>query len=242
MRHYAQTLSSVQLAKIAELETTLQLIASNETALDAGLNTLNQQQQTLNDQSETLAAARDRQANALAQLRGQIKTRADELEQLELSQAELQQLIEQIRQAMEGIRSFEDVPSFQAARGNLPLPVAGTLSSRFGQQYGGGSLTRQGITLTVATGTPVQAVHAGHVVFADWLRGSGLLLIIDHGNGYMSLYGGNESLSAESGEWVDVGDIIATSGSAANSSDPGLYFEIRERGQPQNPANWLRFN
>ncbi len=242
MRYYARSLSEEQFTKIAELESTLELIAGNEAALTTGLVELTQQQQTLLLQQQALASAREAQSEALQQLRSKIKTRADELEQLEISQAELQQLIEEIRQAMEGIRSFDDVPPFAAARGSLPLPVPGTLSSAFGQQYGGGSLTRQGITLAVAPGTAVQAVHAGHVVFADWLRGSGLLVIIDHGNGFMSLYGGNESLATQSGEWVDSGDVIATSGNPSNSSSPGLYFEIRERGQAMNPEVWLRTN
>ncbi|MFT4863166.1 MAG: septal ring factor EnvC (AmiA/AmiB activator), partial [Pseudohongiellaceae bacterium] len=187
-------------------------------------------------------AARQHSATVVAQLRSRIKTRADELEQLEMNQAELQRLIEEIRQAMEGIRSFDDVPSFQAAKGKLPMPIAGTITSRFGQQYGSGSLVRQGITLAVEPGSSVRAIHAGHVVFADWLRGSGLLVIIDHGNGFMSLYGGNESLSASPGVWVDVGDVVATSGQSASNSEPGLYFEIRQRGQPLDPGPWLDLN
>jgi septal ring factor EnvC (AmiA/AmiB activator) len=242
MRHYARLVSTAQLAKIEAFEITLAAIAQNELALASGLSELELQQQQLAAQQRTLELARQKQAAALQQLRGRIQTRADELEQLEFNQAELQQLIEEIRQAMEGVRSFDDVPSFQAAKGKLPMPVAGTIASRFGQQYGGGSLTRQGITLAAEPGTSVRAVHAGHVVFADWLRGSGLLVILDHGNGFMSLYGGNESLSAAPGLWVDVGDVISTSGASANNGQPGLYFEIRERGQPQNPAAWLDLN
>lgn len=239
MRHYARAVSTQQLSKIAAFEATLNAIAENETELTAGLNELEQQQAQLTSQQSALLAAREEQARALQQLRSRIKNRADELEQLEFDQAELQRLIEEIRQAMEGVRSFDDVPPIQSAKGRLPLPVAGTITSRFGQQYGNGSLVRQGITLSVEPGTSVKAVHAGHVVFADWLRGSGLLVIIDHGNGFMSLYGGNESLSASPGIWVDVGDVIATSGVSASDGQPGLYFEIRERGQPQNPAAWL---
>ena len=239
MSHYARSVSTEQLAKIAAFEITMDAIAANELAVAASLSELNEQQQQLTTQQNALLTAREVQASALEALRGRIKNRADELEQLEMNQAELQRLIEEIRQAMEGIRSFDDVPSFQAAKGKLPLPVAGTITSRFGQQYGSGSLVRQGITFSVEPGTSIRAVHAGHVVFADWLRGSGLLVIIDHGNGFMSLYGGNEALSATVGGWVDVGEVIATSGLSASNGQPGLYFEIRERGQPQNPAPWL---
>ena len=239
MRHYSKLISAQQLAKIEQFEATLKAIANNQEEVSSALSELNQQQQQLASTQNALTAAREEQTAALQTLRSSIRTRADELEQLEIDQAELQQLIEQIQRAMEGIRSFDDVPSFQAAKGKLPVPVAGSITSRFGQQYGNGSLTRQGLTLAVDSGTRVKAVHAGHVVFADWLRGSGLLVILDHGNGFMSLYGGNESLAATPGVWVDVGEVIATSGSPSNSDQPGLYFEIRERGQPQNPASWL---
>jgi septal ring factor EnvC (AmiA/AmiB activator) len=242
LNYYARVVSAQQLAKIQAFETTLVAIAQNQAALAAGVSDLSLQQQQLTSQRGDLLAARQHSATVVAQLRSRIKTRADELEQLEMNQAELQRLIEEIRQAMEGIRSFDDVPSFQAAKGKLPMPIAGTITSRFGQQYGSGSLVRQGITLAVEPGSSVRAIHAGHVVFADWLRGSGLLVIIDHGNGFMSLYGGNESLSASPGVWVDVGDVVATSGQSASNSEPGLYFEIRQRGQPLDPGPWLDLN
>ena len=140
---------------------------------------------------------------------------------------------------MEGVRSFADVPPFASAKGRLTQPLNGRFSSRFGERYGDGNLSRQGITIQAETGTPVRAVHAGLVVFADWLRGSGLLVIIDHGQGFLSLYGGNEALSAIAGNWVDAGDILSTSGTSISSGVDGLYFEIRRNGQPQDPNPWF---
>ena len=123
----------------------------------------------------------------------------------------------------------------------------GQLINPFGSRYGDCELRRQGITIEVSEGTPVQAVHSGRVVFSDWLRDSGLLVIVDHGQGYMSLYGANQALSKQAGDWVGAGDIVSTSGIAnelagnrENSQTRlGIYFEIRHHGEAQDPAQWL---
>ena len=98
----------------------------------------------------------------------------------------------------------------------------------------------QGLNIPASEGTPVRAIHHGRVVFSDWLRGYGLLVIIDHGDGYLSLYGHNQSLLRETGAWVSSGDGIATVGNSGGREQPGLYFEIRHHGQPQDPARWCR--
>ena len=96
----------------------------------------------------------------------------------------------------------------------------------------------QGIVLEAPAGRNVRAVAHGRVVFADWLRGFGLMIILDHGGGYMSLYGHNESLLREPGEWVNPGDPLATVGDSGTHARAGLYFEIRRDGRPQDPARW----
>jgi septal ring factor EnvC (AmiA/AmiB activator) len=89
-------------------------------------------------------------------------------------------------------------------------------------------------------GTPVHAVSHGRVVFADWLRGLGLLLIIDHGDGYMTLYGHNQSVYKETGDWVQAGEVVASVGESGGSTRSALYFEVRADGKPVNPQAWLR--
>lgn len=237
--HYSRVLSDFQLDKISEFESLLSDLAANEETIESTLALLQEQSNALENQQTALAQLKTEKELALTNLRASISAKGNELQNLEANQAELQRLIEEIRIAMEGIRSFADVPPIVNSKGQLPAPVDGSVGSRFGQTYGDGNLTRQGITLQAQTGTPVTAVHAGHVVFADWLRGSGLLVIVDHGQGYMSLYGSNEALSVSSGSWVDTGDVLATSGIPLNSEEPGLYFEIRHHGQPQNPSDWL---
>ena len=98
----------------------------------------------------------------------------------------------------------------------------------------------QGVSIPAAEGASVQAIHHGRVVYADWLRGSGLLLIIDHGDGYMSLYANNQSLLREVGEWVNAGTPVSTAGNTGGQEESGLYFEIRHQGKPTDPARWCK--
>ena len=239
MLHYTLKYSEAQLQKINEFEALIEQIKKTEIATAAKVVELQEQDTALRNQLAALDLARLKKQNALISLRTSIASKDQELEQLEINQADLQRLIEEIRIVMEGVRSFADVPPFASAKGRLTQPLNGRFSSRFGERYGDGNLSRQGITIQAETGTPVRAVHAGLVVFADWLRGSGLLVIIDHGQGFLSLYGGNEALSAIAGNWVDAGDILSTSGTSISSGVDGLYFEIRRNGQPQDPNPWF---
>lgn len=130
---------------------------------------------------------------------------------------------------------------FARARGRLPWPVDGRLIASYGSPRGGDARTRwDGVLIGAGAGSQVRAVHGGRVVFADWLRGAGLLVILDHGDGYLSLYGHNQSLLAEPGEVVKAGDVIATVGSSGGQQSPALYFAIRQQGRAIDPAHWCR--
>ncbi len=130
--------------------------------------------------------------------------------------------------------------AFGRLQGRLPRPVAGELAHRFGSQRAEGGISWKGIFFRAAQGAPVQAVAGGEVVFADWMRGFGQLLIIDHGDGYMSLYANNEALRKSVGEAVRQGDAIASVGASGNNLETGLYFELRFRSRVLNPLSWLR--
>ena len=130
---------------------------------------------------------------------------------------------------------------FASARGKLPWPVDGRLVARYGTPRGGDARTKwDGVLIGAPAGTQVRAVHGGRVVFADWLRGAGLLVILDHGNGYLSLYGHNQSLLKNAGDVVKAGDPIATVGSSGGQEASALYFAIRQNGRPSDPAQWCR--
>ncbi|MBL6905167.1 MAG: peptidoglycan DD-metalloendopeptidase family protein [Pseudomonadales bacterium] len=247
MLHYHRLFSEAQLDSIASFQKILDEIATVNQDLALKATTLQAEQETLRASLQDLNASKQQREIALRQLRSDIAARSSELEQLEMDQVQLQELIEQINRAVADIPSAMRNAPFDAQRGKLQMPVAGEVLSGFGSRYGEGDLRRQGVTLAVAEGTPVQAIHPGRVVFSDWLRGTGLLVIIDHGEGYMSLYGANQALSKQAGDWVDTGDIVATSGLANDPTGgpgnaqtrPGMYFEIRHHGEAQNPANWF---
>jgi len=128
--------------------------------------------------------------------------------------------------------------AFAALRGHLRLPVKGTISGRYGQPRPEGGATWKGIFIRAAEGVEVRAVAGGAVVFSDWLRGFGNLLVIDHGDDFLSVYGNNESLLAAVGASVKDGEAVATVGNSGGNPDSGLYFELRHRGQPFDPLKW----
>ena len=131
--------------------------------------------------------------------------------------------------------------AFSAARGKLPWPVNGRLLARFGDARGSDARAKwDGVMISANPGTQVRAVHGGRVVFADWLRGAGLLVILDHGNGYLSLYGHNQSLLKSAGDIVKAGEAISTVGDSGGQDSAGLYFAIRQQGRPTDPAQWCR--
>lgn len=128
---------------------------------------------------------------------------------------------------------------FASRKGRLLWPVAGTINGRFGSPRAEGGASWRGVFIKTSNAADVRAVAAGKVAFADWMRGFGNLVIIDHGEGYMTVYGNNESIFKNPGDAVTTGEVVASSGSSGGLEESGLYFEIRHRGQPQDPAKWM---
>ncbi len=130
--------------------------------------------------------------------------------------------------------------AFSSLKGALNLPINGEIINRFGGRRSNGGITWKGLFIRSSIGKDVKAVAYGEVVFADWLRGFGNILIVDHGNGYMSLYGNNHILVKKVGDTIYSGDTIATVGNSGGNPDPGLYFELRHKGKPFDPLKWVR--
>jgi septal ring factor EnvC (AmiA/AmiB activator) len=128
--------------------------------------------------------------------------------------------------------------AFAALRGKLRLPVRGDVTARFGSPRAEGGTTWKGLFIRASEGAEVKAVAAGQVVFSDWLRGFGNLLIVDHGDGYLSIYGNNQSLFRQAGQNVRAGEAVAAVGSSGGQGESGLYFELRHQGQPFDPLKW----
>lgn len=189
---------------------------------------------------QALRVAGEARRKAVAQLAGELRSQNDTLKRLQGDEAALRKLFGTVREA------YRDVPPemvgapFRQRQGKLRWPAGGKISAAFGSALAGGKLRRHGIILGAPEGSEVRAIHQGRVVYADWLRGFGLLTILDHGDGYLSVYGHNQSLIRASGDWVKEGDVIATVGVSGGQELPGLYFEIRVAGAPVDPARWLR--
>ncbi len=228
--------------QIAVIRRHLQAVADLETEIDREtrrLERLSRRQARQMAEKETRLAER---RQVLAKLEEAIRTKEQRLQAYLEDERRLARLLDQIQEALTDIPSEEgDMLPFAALKGRLVLPVQGRVSARFGQRrLRSGRLKWQGVLLSAPEGAAVRSIHHGRVAFADWLRGFGLLIIIDHGGGYMSLYAHNQSLYKSVGEWVSAGEIIATVGSSGGRKQPGLYFEIRHNGKPVDPLRWCR--
>jgi septal ring factor EnvC (AmiA/AmiB activator) len=185
-----------------------------------------------------LTQSRDERRAAVAKLDAEIRDNSAAVAKLRAEEQRLADLVTRLSELLTGFPVDNDEP-FASLKGKLAWPVQGKLAGDFGQPRGSGPVKWNGVLLEAAAGTPVRAVYHGRVAFADWLQGLGLLVIVDHGGGYMSLYGHNEALLKESGDWVAPGDAIAQVGDTGGQSRAGLYFEIRFNGEPVNPHPWI---
>ena len=185
-------------------------------------------------QRDERLAALARGREALGEVEARIESGTRSVETLRADNARLLALMEEL-QAAEAARSGY----FEAARGALPMPVEGRVDARFGDVKSVGRLTWNGLFVRAEAGAPVRAVADGEIVYGDWLEGFGMLVIVDHGDGWMSLYGGNREVVAAPGQWVESGATIATVGDSGGQNVPGLYFEIRRDAEPVDPAPFL---
>ena len=235
---YFQTLIEAQQQMIAEYELGLEAIAENrsrtaqaETALRERAAATEATKTTLTDQRET------RQAT-LAQISQQVQDDQQRLNVLQRDQARLNALLSEL-EAVAAATPPEPRMPFADAQGTLAMPVSGTLKNRYGARRNA-DIRWRGWLIAADEGEPVRAVHGGDVIYADWLRGQGLLMVVDHGEGWLSLYAQNHSLLRGVGDRVSAGDIIAKAGASGGSETSGLYFEIRHRGEPVDPGEWIR--
>ena len=219
---------SARIRELAELQ-------SQVAAEEARLSDLAKAQR---DELESLAdAQRDRQ-ELLVALKDRMATEGKEIERLAAQEKDLARLIAELSSILSDYPISSEEP-FSDFRGRLTWPVAGALIRDFGQPRVGGQLKWNGVVLGAARGEEVRSVYHGRVAFADWLAGMGLLVIVDHGEGYMTLYGYNETILKNAGDWVAPGDVIATVGDSGGQPQAGLYFEIRQGTKPLNPRRWV---
>lgn len=201
--------------------------------------TLEQVRRSLQERRNELLAEQKNRQQVVKQLSKEIAGRGNELKTLQADQKRLEKLLEAVTEAIVKLPPPRDASPFPQMRGKLPWPIKGRVLSAYGSKQYNNRLTSHGLLIQAREGEEVRSVHGGRVVFADWLRGFGFMLIIDHGDGYMSLYGYNQTLRKQPGDWVHGGEIVATAGSTGGQQNNGLYFEIRSGGQPLDPIGWI---
>lgn len=185
-----------------------------------------------------LNKGQERRQELLVALKSKMQQEGNEIEHLAAEEKDLARLIAELTSILSDYPIRSEEP-FSALKGQLTWPVAGRLLHDFGQPRASGHLKWNGVVLAAPRGREVRAVYHGRVVFADWLAGMGLLVIVDHGEGFMTLYGYNETTLKSAGEWVAPGDVIATVGNSGGQQQASLYFEIRQGTRPINPRTWI---
>lgn len=227
----------------------LALVREKIVAEKTRLDTLERQRE---QRVASLKSSQEQRARAVSAIDQSIKSRGGELQRLQSQAKGLEKLIVDLRKAIEKAQASQPPrktstggavaakPPFEPLRGKLPWPVQdGKLLAKFGQPRAGGSMRWQGMLIGTERGARVRAPYAGRIVYGDWLPGMGLMLVIDHGSGYMSLYGHNEELFRKVGDSVAAGDVIGAVGDSGGNSQPALYFEVRRGKTPVDPQTWL---
>jgi septal ring factor EnvC (AmiA/AmiB activator) len=234
---YYRYLSAARLGLMSDIKHTLKQLADNLNAINQhqqNLKLLLSQKQSQQNQQLQAQAQRQRLIDALNQ---SVQSKQQRINVLISNQKALTQLVTQLQAQPQLDLSNQ---SFQSLRNKLAWPVKGPIAANFGSPLDVGDQRLSGVVIQAPEGTPVHAVSPGKVIFSNWLRGFGLLIIINHGNNYMSLYARNHTLLAKVGDRVNLGDVIATTGSSGGFNKTGLYFEIRQNGTPINPSTWCR--
>jgi septal ring factor EnvC (AmiA/AmiB activator) len=247
--HYYSYISRAQTEFIGELRSNLGRLKE----LEAGIRGRNAEIATIESarRAERAALVREQAEHrkVLARVSSQLRDQRRQVKHLERDESRLSRLVEELRKllasASPGLRN-DKVPepggtdqSFVGLKRGLRLPIKGELANRFGAQRSGGGPSWKGLFIRSPAGQEVRAVAPGRVVFADWLRGFGNLLIIDHGKSYLTIYGNNESVLKQVGDTVGTGDAVATVGASGGNMESGLYFEIRHEGKAFDPMRWV---
>jgi len=238
---YLERIVEDQQVIIAEYQQALLAIGENRNAAADTQSQLDIQRETLADAQRALADQQAARQQAIADISATLQTDQQRLAELERDQERLNALLGEIQDV--AVRSESLSPAnlqpFADTRGTLAMPVNGAPANRFGERRNA-DIRWRGWLISAEQGEPVQAVHGGRVIYSDWLRGQGLLVVIDHGDGWLSLYARNHSLLRRVGDRVNSGDLIARAGASGGSEASGLYFEIRRDGKPVDPADWIR--
>jgi len=235
---YFQTLIEAQQKTITEYKLGLEAVAENRSRIAQAGTALREQAATTEATKITLTDQRATRQTTFALISQQVQDDEQRLSALERDEARLNALLGELESIAAAAPPEAQMP-FVDSQGTLAMPVAGTLKNRYGARRNA-DIRWRGWLISADEGEPVHAVHGGDIIYADWLRGQGLLMVVDHGEGWLSLYAQNHSLLRGVGDRVSTGDVIAKAGASGGSETSGLYFEIRHRGEPVDPGEWIR--
>ena len=240
---YFEALIEAQQQTIAEYELGLEAVEQNRSRIAQAQTALREQATAAAATKATLTDQRATRQSTLTLISQRVQDDQQRLSALERDQARLNALLDELEALAASSSPVVTPPEAQLAfadtQGALSMPMAGKLTNRYGARRNA-DIRWRGWLITADEGEPVRAVHGGDIIYADWLRGQGLLIVIDHGEGWLSLYAQNHSLLRGVGDRVSAGDIIAKAGASGGSETSGLYFEIRHRGEPVDPGEWIR--
>ncbi len=236
---YYDSLREARSEVIESYRETADQLAQLGPKLNASRAQLQENRRQLVAQRDALATQQNERQRTVDALNKDIANKQSTLQQLQRDQAQLQEILETLQALIANMAIPSDFEPFDTRKGKLRWPVKGKHLNRFGARRSA-EMNWQGITIAAQAGTDVKAIHPGRVVFADWLKGYGLLIILDHGNDYLSLYANNQALLKDLGDWVSGGETIATVGNSGGRDSSSVYFEIRRAGSAVNPSTWCR--
>ncbi|WP_246840616.1 peptidoglycan DD-metalloendopeptidase family protein [Lacimicrobium sp. SS2-24] len=227
-------------ARVEQIENFTQLardLQNVESELRLKATELNELLQVQEAQRQLLAREQDTREQTLNALEKRISSEAEQIEQLQINEQNLIQAI--ARAEARATASEVELAGLQSFKGQLSKPTEGRMRNLFSTRRQG-QIRWKGAMFDGRAGDSVKAIHHGRILYADWLRGFGLVMVLDHGDGYMSLYGNNQALLKDVGDTVRSGEEIALVGQSGGQSQPGLYFELRHKGEAINPAGWIQ--
>ncbi len=237
---YYRYMNRARTERIRSIKTALAQLQTLENQIQKRGRELMRLRASQTQKKRELETSRARRGELLAHLNRRVRDQSQEIKRLRADEQRLERLLGKLTSYLTDIPSLPGKEAhFGKYKGKLPLPTRGRITARFGQKKRLGDLKWRGIFVAGREGQDVISVFRGRVAYADWLRGFGLLLILDHGNGYMTLYGHNQSLYKEVGDWVEAGQTIASVGSTGDVPRSGVYFEIRHKGKPRDPLRWF---
>ncbi|HSA89019.1 MAG TPA: peptidoglycan DD-metalloendopeptidase family protein [Burkholderiales bacterium] len=233
--HYLGHISRASAQLLAEQRAAAAELERLEADADARAERLRAIEQASRADRDKLLTERRNRSKVLASVSAELRKNRKEIRVLRADEARLARIVEALRSEFPSTKG-----AFSGLRGRLALPVKGELTQRFGAPRGAAGMEAKGVFIRAPQGQPVRAIARGQVVYADWMRGFGNLLIVDHGESYLSIYANNESLLKELGEAVAPGEPIATTGSSGGNEETGLYFEMRHLGRAFDPLSWVK--